>query len=142
MSVHHHVSTYGGYTIDWLTICRDKSENELRARKWKALLYGTPWLYAFAIAAAATYLVTPAQVPMTVYCWAAFGELGSLADTIGGIIAVVCYIIMTALVFLSMVALIRVRLEFGCYSCLFYCPVIPHNSSLVSIECPIVCLSK
>mmetsp|Transcript_25203 Transcript_25203/g.41347 ORF Transcript_25203/g.41347 Transcript_25203/m.41347 type:complete len:280 (-) Transcript_25203:620-1459(-) len=91
----------------WLSVCRGKSEAELRRGKWKALLFGFPWALGLTYSAAARSVIDPTDWPMVWTCYPMFGDPGSLASTIAAIFLLVLIGIVLILVCVSMVALIR-----------------------------------
>ena len=101
------------YTVlltDWLTICREKPERELNARKWIVILFGCPWFYGILFGGLGLgHIIDPSDVPMSVYCWGSIAEPGTKAFFIASIASILGLITMTILVCCSMFALIKVR---------------------------------
>ena len=75
------------------------------------ILFGFPWLYGLVFGGLGLgYVMTPSDVPMSVYCWGTIAEPGTTAFMIIGVVSTLGLSTMTILVCFSMVALMRVRL--------------------------------
>ena len=92
--------------IYWLTIVKDKPERDLTSRKWKALLYGYPWLWGVGVTAASRYSVDPNNVPIVWYCYGMFAAPGTQVATISILVIAAMFILTALLILASMSSLV------------------------------------